>query len=331
MTICQLSNLLMQIKPGFRDYCTPLSVVILALLWLPALSGCTSKGIIETPSSNQNGRVRYLVIHHTSENFADSFALLTEPSENSVSAHYLIPEPGDETYDARALKIYRLVPESRRAWHAGTSYWNGEAALNDHSIGIELVNKTYCIKRPAEDPEITEPDRFCFYPDFAERQLTLLFELVAGILRRHPDIEPTAIVGHADIAPDRKVDPGPRFPWQRLYRYGFGAWYDEDTVVTYWDRFRTSLPPIDVVQRALHEYGYQIEATGVNDHQTRLVVRAFQMHFRPMLVTGETDAESAAVLFALLQKYRPERLEELLGQPPVVDELVSGRIHKANR
>ena len=321
----------MRIDSGIRDSCAPLSAVFLPLLWLFVLTGCTGQGIMETPSSNQNGRVRYLVIHHTSENFADSLALLTEPSENPVSAHYLIPEPGDETYAETALKVYRLVPESRRAWHAGQSYWNGQDALNDHSIGIELVNKTYCIERPADDLENPEPGKLCFYPDFAEQQLTLLFELVASILRRQPDIRPTAVVGHADIAPDRKVDPGPRFPWQRLYRYGYGAWFDEDTVVTYWDRFRKSLPPIDVVQCALHEYGYQIEATGVNDDQTRLVMRAFQMHFRPMLVTGEIDAESAAVLFALLEKYRPERLQELPGQSPVTDEPVRGRILKENR
>jgi len=331
MTCDRLCNLPMAINSGWCDFCKSLSRHNLSLLWLLVLCGCSSQGIIEAPSNNHNGRVRYLVIHHTSENFAASFALLTQPSESPVSAHYLIPEPGDTSYTKRALKVYRLVPESRRAWHAGQSYWNGEAALNDHSIGVELVNKTYCAEPTAEnpeDPEIAEsleipetpetpvPGRFCFYPDFAEQQLALLFELVADILHPHPDIEPTAIVGHADIAPDRKIDPGPRFPWQRLYRYGFGAWFDDDTVMNYWDRFRKSLPPIDVLQLALQAYGYQIEATGIKDHQTQMVVRAFQMHFRPMLVTGEIDAGSAAILFALLEKYRPERLQELAGQFP---------------
>lgn len=108
----------------------------IVVLWLVALAGCTSQNVVDAPSSNQNGRVRYLVIHHTSEDFADSLAILTKPSNNPVSSHYLIPEPGDATYDERSLKVYRLVPESRRAWHAGESYWNGEEALNDHSIGI---------------------------------------------------------------------------------------------------------------------------------------------------------------------------------------------------
>jgi N-acetylmuramoyl-L-alanine amidase len=280
------------------------------------LAGCTGPAVVDAPSSNQNGRVRYLVIHHTTENFAASLALLTEPSDNPVSAHYLIPEPGDDSYADTSLRVYRLVPESRRAWHAGQSYWNGEESLNDHSIGIELVNRTYCLESPDEGAADMEPEKLCFYPDFAEQQLAMLFDLVAGIVERHPDIRPTAIVGHADIAPDRKVDPGPRFPWQRLYQLGYGAWYDDETVVKYWNRFRRSLPPIGVVQRALHEYGYRIEPTGTADGQTRLAMQAFQMHFRPMMTSGEVDADSVAVLFALLEKYRPERLKSLLEQSP---------------
>ncbi len=328
MTLSKVDNVTMQFDTFLRAGRLAGSIAILSMV---VLAGCGSQSLVDSPSSNQNGRVRYLVIHHTSENFADSLAILTEPSNNPVSSHYLIPEPGDATYDERSLKVYRLVPESRRAWHAGKSYWNGEEALNDHSIGIELVNKTYCIERPNEDPAIADPDKLCFYPDFAEDQLSLLFDLVVGILRRHPDIDPTALVGHADIAPDRKVDPGPRFPWQRLYRYGFGAWYDDETVMTYWDGFRKAPPPVAMVQRALQEYGYRIDLTGVYDRQTRLVVRAFQMHFRPMLTTGIIDAESAAVLFALLEKYRPERLEALLEQAPNAKAGAGGGVQDANQ
>jgi len=280
---------------------------LLALLFALALPGCSGQGLVDAPSGNQNGRVRYLVIHNNSEDFATSLALLTEPSDNPVSSHYLIPEPGDPGYPERRLRPYRLVPEARRAWHAGQSYWAGEESLNDHSIGIELVNQAYCI-----DAEDEDADKLCFFPDFAEPQLELLFDLVADIVRRNPDIQPTRIVGHADIAPGRKVDPGPRFPWQRLYRLGYGAWYDDETVQTYWRSFSDSLPPLALLQRALHEYGYRIEATGCADRQTRAAVRAFQMHFRPMLTSGEFDAETAAVLFALLEKYRPESLEGLL-------------------
>lgn len=288
------------------------SAVLVAVLLPALLAACSSHEVVDVPSANQNGRVRYLVIHHTSEDFAKSLALLTQASDNPVSAHYLVPESGDESYPGKSLKVYRLVPESRRAWHAGRSYWNGEEALNDHSIGIELVNKTYCVTSDAGTAPDTEAEKLCFFPDFAEQQLALTFELVAEILRRHPDIAPTAIVGHADVAPDRKVDPGPRFPWQRLYRLGVGAWHDDDTVLKYWNHFLEAPPELSLIQRALHDYGYKIEISGIPDRQTMLALRAFQMHFRPMLANGEIDAESAAILFALIEKYRPEKLQALL-------------------
>jgi N-acetyl-anhydromuramyl-L-alanine amidase AmpD len=322
MTLLEINNMLQQRKRMIGSA---------GLMVMLAMTGCASQSFVESPSSNYNSRVRHLVIHYTSENFARSHALLTEPSDNPVSSHYLIPEPGDATYEERSLKVYHLVSEARRAWHAGVSHWDGGESLNDDSIGIELVNKSYCIERPSGDATNPAPDELCFFPDFAEGQMALLFELVADIVRRHPDIKPTAIVGHADIAPDRKVDPGPRFPWQRLYRYGFGAWYDDDTLVTYWEGFRTSPPPVALVQRALHEYGYQIELTGEFDRQTQLVMRAFQMHFRPMLITGDIDAESEAVLFALLEKYRPERLETLLRQTTYPESSASDEIQDTDR
>ena len=303
-----------------------------AALTLLTLTACGSGPVVDAPSRNHNSRVNYLVIHFTTENFADSLALLTEPSDNPVSSHYLIPEPNDSTYPERSLRVYRLVDESRRAWHAGQSYWNGEESLNDRSIGIELVNRSYCID-DAEDasapastdasadiPEDADHDSatdiYCFYPDFADAQIELLIELARDILERYPEIDPVDVVGHADIAPDRKVDPGPRFPWQYLYRAGIGAWYDDDTVLAYWRRFREEPPSLVVVQRALRAYGYRIEPTGVADAQSRDVVRAFQMHFRPSSVTGDVDAGTAAVLFALLEKYRGDTLDELSDVEP---------------
>jgi len=301
----------MRIRTGSWQMKILMSVVLL----LPfVFSGCASQVYVDEPSSNQNSRVRYLVIHHTSKNFAESLSLLTRSSGNPVSVHYLVPEPGDDTYPDKKIRVYRLVPESRRAWHAGVSYWNGEESLNDLSIGIELVNKAYCVSSPEQDTIASYPNKLCFYPDFAEDQLALLMELVDGILHRHPDIKPTAIVGHSDVAPDRKVDPGPRFPWQRLYQLGYGAWYDDETVLRYWTDFRVSLPNVSTIQQGLHEYGYQIELTGLADDQTKDVMMAFQMHFRPALTDGKIDLESAAVLFALLEKYRPISIESLLDE-----------------
>ena len=279
---------------------------------LACLAGCGSATVVEMPSRNQNSRVNYLVIHFTTENFGDSLALLTEPSDNSVSSHYLIPEPFDDSYAARRLKVHKLVDESRRAWHAGTSYWAGEEALNDRSIGIELVNRSYCVDDSETGAPADSLDARCFFPDFAPGQIDLLIELASGILRRHPGIDPVDVVGHADIAPDRKVDPGPRFPWQALYRAGIGAWYDDATVLAYERRFTETMPTIASIQQALHEYGYRIDISGEHDQQSRRVVRAFQMHFRPESVSADIDPETAAIVFALIEKYRIEALDSLL-------------------
>lgn len=279
---------------------------------LLTLGACASDGTlaIDTPSQNHNSRVNYLVLHFTTENFADSLELLTQPSINPVSSHYLIPEPNDPTYPERSLRVYRLVDESRRAWHAGRSYWDGEEALNDRSIGIELVNRAYCVDAPGEAPKPEE--RFCFYRDFAHEQIALLIELASDILERYPEIDPVDVVAHADIAPMRKVDPGPRFPWQLLHEAGIGAWYEDSTVLRYWEMFRDARPTLQTVQQALAAYGYPIEATGVDDAQSLAALQAFQMHFRPSRVSGRADAETTAILFALLERYRPDSLPDLL-------------------
>lgn len=282
--------------------------------------GCT--GLQTTDSANQNSRVSIIVIHHTTADFGDSLHILTQPSNYPVSSHYLIPEPGDPTYGKTKLKTFQLVDESRRAWHAGTSYWAGKSGLNDQSIGIELVNRTWChASTEWVDPDSGRPDRLCFYPDFADGQIELLVELLDEILERHPDVRPTHIIGHSDIAPGRKIDPGPRFPWQRLAALGYGAWYDDATVIRYWEKFRAEPLPLPNVQKALAAYGYKIDVTGEYDEQTRNVLRAFQLHFRPWEVTSEVTRESTATLFALLDKYYPETLDELLqiDEPMVPD------------
>lgn len=277
-------------------------------------------GVQSTDSANQNSRVSVIVIHHTSANFADSLHILTKPSTYPVSSHYLIPEPGDESYGKSGLKTYQLVDETRRAWHAGKSYWAGKSALNDQSIGIELVNRTWCHASEEDGGSYTVgPDRLCFYPDFADGQIALLTKLLDEILERHPDIKPTHIIGHSDIAPGRKIDPGPRFPWQRLAALGYGAWYDEQTAIRYWEMFRAKRLPFVNIQKALGAYGYKIDVTGENDEQTRNVVRSFQLHFQPYEVTREMSLESTAILFALLDKYYPEQLDDLLLIAPPLD------------
>jgi len=292
-----------------------------AIALLLALTACSGSAVRQTESANHNSRISIIVIHHTTSNFEEALASLTEPSDNSVSSHYLIPEPGDITYGKARLQTYQLVPETRRAWHAGVSYWAEKTGLNDQSIGIELVNQTYChTSDENSNPYSGSSERICFYPDFADTQLALLVELLDEIHARHPNIRPTHIVGHADIAPDRKIDPGPRFPWQRLSRLGYGAWYDDDTVIRFWERFKTAPLPLKNVQLALHAYGYKVDPTGAMDEQTEDVIRAFQMHFRPSSVTGTATIETTAVLFALIEKYYPEQLDQLLHIEIAIDD-----------
>ncbi|NOX70786.1 MAG: N-acetylmuramoyl-L-alanine amidase [Gammaproteobacteria bacterium] len=274
--------------------------------------------MIDAPSLNQNSRINYLVLHFTSEDFAESLRLLTQRTDNPVSVHYLVPETGDATYDRRSLRIHRLVPENRRAWHAGRSYWAGADALNDTSIGIEIVNRSACVD---DDPETERPSpegQTCTLLAFPDEQIDLVIRLATDILDRNPDIDPVDVVGHGDIAPSRRVDPGPLFPWKRLYEQGIGAWYDDETVSRYTEKFSADYPALPRIQQALNTYGYLIEVTGENDVQTRFAVRVFQMHFRPGNVSGQIDVETVAILYALLEKYRPKLINDLStrGEPP---------------
>lgn len=281
-----------------------------ATIILLILAGCASPGFVDAPSLNHNTRINHLVLHFTSENFSESLRLLTERTENPVSAHYLVPEPGDDTYPRRTIRIYRLVPEDRRAWHAGRSFWAGADALNDTSIGIEIVNQSACEDNDPETEKATPEEQTCEFFAYPEEQIELVIDLASDVLRRNPDIDPVDVVGHGDIATDRRVDPGPLFPWKRLYENGIGAWYDDETVARYKDHFESNMPEMSKIQLALRAYGYQVEETGENDAQTRFAIRALQMHFRPGDVSGEIDTETVAILFALCEKYRAQPFRE---------------------
>ncbi|MDZ7870999.1 MAG: N-acetylmuramoyl-L-alanine amidase [Rheinheimera sp.] len=290
--------------------------LLLAMLCTVLLQSCSQTGPVlintEHQSVNRNERVRLLVLHYTAINWQQSLKALTQPGATAVSAHYLLPESFDPTYPAdKALQVYQLVPETQRAWHAGTSRWEDRSALNDQSIGIELVNQGWCHQRtvPFTDPATTNPvnNELCLTPDFDPAQLQLLASLMKDILARNPEISPTRVVAHSDIAPSRKQDPGPRFPWQWLASQGIGAWYDNATLLKYWQGIR-ALPTPRMVQRALQRYGYGIVVTGEWDAQSRDVLLAFQRHFVPNRLSGEADPQTVAVLWALLEKYFPDSL-----------------------
>ncbi|MGY6039871.1 N-acetylmuramoyl-L-alanine amidase [Aeromonas sp. AE23HZ002T15] len=244
-------------------------------------------------SASQNGRIAFLILHYTDEDDAHSLRLLTEP-RYKVSAHYLVPRDTDQ----HPLPVYQLVPDSQRAWHAGRSRWHQYAGLNASSLGIEIVNLGY------DEQEAELPTHLRHWQPFTRAQIAAIGALARDLVRRY-DIPPTQVLAHSDIAPERKQDPGPLFPWRELaLDYGVGAWPDEARVAA----LRQSLPVWDALlwQQQLARYGYGITPSGDWDEQSRAVLRAFQLHFRPGLVTGEPDEESQAILMALLERYYPE-------------------------
>lgn len=291
---------------GQRLYWRRPWLISASLVWL--LGGCVNQqhGVdTRYQSENQNARIRLIVLHYTTGNWQQSLDVLTKPGPNAVSAHYLIPESADDSYPAaQPFKVYQLVPEHQRAWHAGNSQWQQWVSVNDQSIGIELVNRSQC--PPVE--HIASP---CLEQDFDPAQIQLLITLLQQILQRHPDIQPTGILAHSDVAPQRKQDPGSRFPWRLLAQHGIGAWYAQDSYIGYLQQFSQQLPDILTIQQALKAYGYAIELSGQADAQTTAVLKAFQRHFVQDQVTGTVQPETAAALFALLEKYYPAQLEKL--------------------
>ena len=244
------------------------------------------------------------MLHATSEDFDESLRLLSTRNPNPVSSHYLVPYLEDPTYKENNLKIYRLVDENNRAWHAGVSQWGEESSLNDRSIGIEVVNNFKCDQLETAKEDEATIDLECTFPDYPQSQIDILAQLINEILERHPGIGTVDIVAHADIAPNRKSDPGPKFPWKQLYKRGIGAWYDNDTMSQYSLEFKQQLPSVQDLQCALAFYGYPIEISGSHNLQSRLAFRAFQLHFRPADYSGVLDPETAAILYALNEKYR---------------------------
>ena len=221
-----------------------------------------------------------MVLHYTSASLERSLQLLTH---GEVSSHYLVGDDNNAT-------IYKLMDESLRAWHAGESEWQGRTWLNSSSIGIEIVNPGF-----QERPDGTR----LWYP-YSEAQVQSLIVLLKGISQRYA-ISARNIIGHSDIAPLRKLDPGPMFPWKRLAAEGLGVWPNEQAVARQRVQFNTALPGIGWFQSQLARMGYATPQTGELDVATRHVIAAFQMRFRPSRFDGIPDAETAAMLQVLNQ------------------------------
>jgi len=251
--------------------------VILALL-----AGCatTPKGPpLDTTytAKGQSSRARFLVLHYTVADKPTSIKILTE---QQVSAHYLL------TDDPQPI-TYRLVDETRASWHAGNSSWKNFTQLNNSSIGIEIVNAGW---------KDTPQGRV--YAPFPQAQMDALMVLVRDIVQRN-GIAPENVLGHSDIAPLRKQDPGPQFPWARLGAEGLVLWPDANRVAAVRPAFDAQLPDVGWFQRKLATHGFGIAQTGLLDIQTRTILAAFQMKYRPRDIAGNPDAETASLLEVL--------------------------------
>jgi N-acetylmuramoyl-L-alanine amidase len=222
--------------------------------------------MIDCPSPNFDERklpVSMVVLHYTGmPDAAGALDTLTAPT-SKVSSHYMVAEDG---------QVFRLVAEDKRAWHAGRSWWRGVSDVNSASIGIEIVN----------------PGHEYGYRPFPEVQIAAVLELVRGARDRY-GVEPANVVGHSDIAPTRKDDPGELFPWGELAAAGLAVPVPSGGVDPGWTDEGTAA--------ALARYGYDVA-------DAKAAVTAFQRHFRPARVDGVIDPETRAVLFALLRAER---------------------------
>lgn len=227
-------------------------------------------------SPNHDSRVRYLVIHFTQLDFDRSVKALTRAEGGRrVSSHYLVGEDPPT--------IYRLVDEDRRAWHAGQSFWRGDTQLNASSIGIEIVNLG-----DDKAPGLN-------FADYPAAQIDAVVSLVRDIATRHA-IAPHRILGHSDIAPQRKTDPGPKFPWRRLAEEGLIPWPDMTAVEAVRTAHENNLPAVSWFQQQLDAVGFEVPRHGELDEPTRRVIANFQMKYRPARFDGAPDAETAALL-----------------------------------
>ena len=236
----------------------------------------------DVPSPNfdaRRGPPDMLVLHYTGMQTAEAaIARLCDP-EAKVSAHYVVDEDGS---------ILKLVPEERRAWHAGRGVWLGETDCNAASIGIEIVN----------------PGHEFGYRDFPEVQVDAVISLIADIRTRWT-IPDNRIIAHSDLAPERKQDPGERFPWKRLAAAGHGLWFEpaQERIAALGVPLKVGDEGLGVIvlRAGLHRLGYGLPPGGDYDEATRLTVEAFQRHWRPAQVDGVADGETRATLMGVLQ------------------------------
>jgi N-acetylmuramoyl-L-alanine amidase len=251
-----------------------------AMTWLPfEPDTILASDVLPSPNHGERAGNRapdMIVLHYTGMEDADTALQRLCAIESGVSAHYFVHEDG---------RIIQMVPEERRAWHAGHSFWAGETDINSCSIGIEIHN----------------PGHDFGYPDFSRKQIAAVISLCRAIMLRQT-IPADRVLAHSDVAPERKQDPGEKFPWRLLSESGIAHWVHPAPIMDspsfeMGDRGEA----IAKLQTALARYGYGLPTDGYYDEKTRCVVAAFQRHFRPSRIDGVLDSSTLITLRALLE------------------------------
>ncbi|MGJ0507873.1 MAG: N-acetylmuramoyl-L-alanine amidase [Methylocystis sp.] len=232
--------------------------------------------VLASPNHGPRTRpISALVLHYTGMPTSQgALELLCSPI-HEVSAHYVVEDDG---------RVLQLVPEERRAWHAGQSYWAGEIDLNSASIGIEIVHPGHIDPRPYPQP-----------------QIDAVIALARDVCQRR-GIAPERVLAHSDIAPRRKTDPGEFFPWTTLARAGIGVCVETAPVGGAAMERDMSGEAVARLQRRLNRFGYKLIETGIYDEDTVTAVAAFQRHYRPQCVDGRADASTVEALTRLLER-----------------------------
>jgi len=258
---------------------------LLGVLGILLLAGCASQRaggpyqLGESLKANgKNSRIDIIVLHYTASSKPSALLTLTN---RDVSAHYVVSD------DSKPV-VYKLVEENMSAWHAGESSWYGRTYVNPRSVGIEIVHPGWTRNSLG--------DMGAPYPD---AQIDTVITLTREIAKRH-GVTPENIVGHSDVAPLRKQDPGPSFPWKKLAQAGVGRWFDEGAAAKYQAEYvRFGPPDAGWFQKQLKRVGYSVPESNYFDAATLNTIAAFQMHYRPELVNGKPDAQTAGRLRAL--------------------------------
>ena len=241
----------------------------------------TKTRLIYSPNFDAKKRkqknIRFLIFHYTGIKKEKNAIKKLTKIQSQVSTHYLIKINGE---------IIEMVPDLYTAWHAGISRWGKYKFLNKHSIGVEISN----------------PGHRFGYLSFSEKQIDSLIKLSRILIKKYK-IKKKYILGHSDIAPDRKIDPGEKFPWKILYKNKIGIWHNLKKVKLSSTRGEAiSVRKVNLFMKNLSKFGYPGKSIIMKNKRKykKLLVKAFQRRFRPELINGKIDQECLLILHNLL-------------------------------